>query len=70
MLIAGHARSEGLIFVTNNTRQFVRIEDLEVENLPKIIPFRVKTEATKNPIEKSDGVLSYMLWVCNSPSVG
>lgn len=42
MLIAGHARSEGLIFVTNNTRQFVRIEDLEVENLSKIIPFRVK----------------------------
>ncbi len=32
MLIAGHARSEGLILVTNNTREFFRVEDLEVED--------------------------------------
>ncbi|MGN0733191.1 MAG: type II toxin-antitoxin system VapC family toxin [Emergencia sp.] len=32
MLIAGHARSEGLILVTNNTREFYRVENLEVED--------------------------------------
>lgn len=32
MLIAGHARSERLILVTNNTREFVRIENLEIED--------------------------------------
>jgi tRNA(fMet)-specific endonuclease VapC len=32
MLIAGHARSEGLILVTNNTREFARIPGLQVEN--------------------------------------
>lgn len=32
MLIAGHARSEGLILVTNNTREFNRVEDLEIED--------------------------------------
>jgi tRNA(fMet)-specific endonuclease VapC len=32
MLIAGHAKAEGLILVTNNTREFVRVEGLEVEN--------------------------------------
>ncbi len=32
MLIAGHARSEGLILVTNNTREFLRVENLEVED--------------------------------------
>ena len=32
MLIAGHARSEGLILVTNNTREFFRVEGLEVED--------------------------------------
>ena len=32
MLIAGHARSEGLILATNNTRKFFRVEDLEVED--------------------------------------
>lgn len=32
MLIAGHARSEGLILVTNNTREFRRVEDLMVED--------------------------------------
>ena len=31
MLIAGHARSEGLILVTNNTREFFRVTDLKVE---------------------------------------
>ena len=32
MLIAGHARSEGLTLVTNNTREFLRVENLEVED--------------------------------------
>ena len=32
MLIAGHARSEGLILVTNNTREFQRVESLIVED--------------------------------------
>lgn len=31
-LIAGHARAKGLTLVTNNTRQFSRVEDLFVEN--------------------------------------
>ena len=35
MLIAGHARSEGLILVTNNTREFFRVDDLEVEDWTK-----------------------------------
>lgn len=32
MLIVGHARSERLILVTNNTREFVRVENLEIED--------------------------------------
>ncbi|MGH6870936.1 MAG: type II toxin-antitoxin system tRNA(fMet)-specific endonuclease VapC [Rhizomicrobium sp.] len=32
MLIAAHARSEGLILVTNNIREFRRIPGLRVEN--------------------------------------
>lgn len=32
MLIAGHAKSEGLILVTNNTREFERVDDLQVED--------------------------------------
>lgn len=32
MLIAGHARAKGLTLVTNNTREFCRVEDLSVEN--------------------------------------
>lgn len=32
LLIAGHARSEGLILVTNNTREFCRVEGLVVED--------------------------------------
>ena len=35
MLIAGHAKSEGLILVTNNTREFFRVNDLEVEDWAK-----------------------------------
>ena len=35
MLIAGHARSERLILVTNNTREFFRVENLEVEDWTK-----------------------------------
>lgn len=32
VMIGGHARSEGLILVTNNVREFERIEGLRVEN--------------------------------------
>ena len=32
MLIAGHARAENLILVTNNVREFERVPDLEIEN--------------------------------------
>ena len=32
MLIAGHAKAEGLILVTNNTREFCRVEGLRLEN--------------------------------------
>lgn len=32
MLIAGHARAENLVLVTNNVREFERIPDLEIEN--------------------------------------
>ncbi|MCY4043827.1 MAG: type II toxin-antitoxin system VapC family toxin [Cellvibrionales bacterium] len=32
MMIAGHARSEGLILVTNNEDEFLRVSGLRVEN--------------------------------------
>lgn len=32
MLIAGHARAEDLILVTNNIREFERVPDLKLEN--------------------------------------
>jgi len=32
MLIGGHARSESLILVTNNTREFAQMPGLQVEN--------------------------------------
>ena len=32
MMIAGHARSLGLVLVTNNTREFKRVEGIRVEN--------------------------------------
>jgi tRNA(fMet)-specific endonuclease VapC len=32
MLIAGHAKSEGLILVTNNTREFNRVDGLAIED--------------------------------------
>lgn len=32
MMIAGHARSEGLTLVTNNEREFARVDGLRVEN--------------------------------------
>ena len=32
MLIAGHAKSEDLILVTNNTREFERVKGLKLEN--------------------------------------
>lgn len=35
MLIAGHARSRGLILVTNNTIEFFRVNELEVEDWTK-----------------------------------
>lgn len=31
-LIAGHARAENLILVTNNTREFFRVENLRIED--------------------------------------
>ena len=35
MLIAGHAKSEGLILVTNNTREFNRVDNLVIEDWTK-----------------------------------
>ena len=32
MLIAGHARAEGLILVTNNVREFERVQGLKLDN--------------------------------------
>lgn len=32
MLIAAHARAEGLIVVTNNTREFERVDSIKLEN--------------------------------------
>lgn len=32
MMIAGHARSQGLILVTNNVREFKRVDGLRLEN--------------------------------------
>lgn len=32
MLIAAHAKAKGLIIVTNNVREFERVEGLELEN--------------------------------------
>lgn len=32
MLIAGHAKATGMVLVTNNTREFERVEGLVVEN--------------------------------------
>lgn len=32
MLIAAHAKSKGLILVTNNTREFLRVDGLKVED--------------------------------------
>ena len=32
MLIAAHARAEGLTLVTNNTGEFARVPELELEN--------------------------------------
>jgi tRNA(fMet)-specific endonuclease VapC len=31
-MIAGHARSQGLIVVTNNVREFERVPGIRVEN--------------------------------------
>ena len=36
MLIAAHAKAEGLILVTNNTREFKRVEELEIEDWTKV----------------------------------
>jgi tRNA(fMet)-specific endonuclease VapC len=33
--IAGHARSEGLVMVTNNVSAFIRVPALELENWTK-----------------------------------
>lgn len=32
MLIAGHAKAEGVTLVTNNVREFERVQGLEIEN--------------------------------------
>ena len=32
LLIAGHARSRGLIVVTNNVREFARVDGLRIED--------------------------------------
>lgn len=32
MLIAGHAKAEGMTLVTNNVREFERVQGLEIEN--------------------------------------
>ena len=32
MLIAAHAKAAGLVVVTNNTKEFERVEGLEIEN--------------------------------------
>ncbi|EFE93294.1 type II toxin-antitoxin system tRNA(fMet)-specific endonuclease VapC [Serratia odorifera] len=32
LMIAGHARSQGLIVVTNNTREFERVDGLRIED--------------------------------------
>lgn len=32
MMIVGHARSKGLILVTNNTKEFKRVDGLRIEN--------------------------------------
>jgi tRNA(fMet)-specific endonuclease VapC len=34
-LIAGHARSLGLVLVTNNTREFERVDGLRIEDWVK-----------------------------------
>jgi len=31
-MIAGHARSRGLILVTNNVREFARVDGLRIED--------------------------------------
>ena len=35
MLIAAHAKSENLILVTNNTREFNRVQGLHIEDWKK-----------------------------------
>ena len=37
LLIAAHARSEGLILVTNNTREFARVPKLTIENWTMVL---------------------------------
>ncbi len=32
MLIAAHAKSEDLIIITNNTKEFNRVNNLQIEN--------------------------------------
>ena len=32
MLIAAHAKAEGMTLVTNNVREFERVPDLDLEN--------------------------------------
>ncbi len=39
MLIAGHAKSKKVVLVTNNIREFERVEGLNVEDWAREIPF-------------------------------
>lgn len=32
MMIAGHARSQGLVLITNNTKEFDRVDGLRIDN--------------------------------------
>ena len=38
LLIAAHAKAEGLTLVTNNTREFCRVENLPVEDWAQAAP--------------------------------
>lgn len=37
MLIAGHAQAENLVLVTNNTREFIRVSNLRLEDWTKTL---------------------------------
>ena len=71
MQIAGHAKAEELILVTNNTREFLRVKDLEVEDSVKktiidnimdengndVNAEKAKTETAQNEVKVKEGVI-------------